>query len=143
APRHLLTALVWLGTAGFATAQQPADVSPRNLEPLPREFAARVYEDVEIMRRLLDQKLEPYAPVGLGSALAYINSQQCQNCHDTPAARHFLDFTNPIGTGRGTVVADIDRDGYPDLYVANEGGQLRWNLNFHGDWLAARHAWAP
>jgi hypothetical protein len=96
---------------------------------MPRESAARLYEDVEIMRRLLEQNLRSHLPAA-GTLLAF-TSQQCQKCHDS-STNLLLDLSN------GKIGANtLTNPRYSNSAVPN------WNALWHSavnrNWMSAHH----
>ena len=93
--------------------------------------APRMYEDIEIMRRLLIGKLASFSQ-GPGHAGGFTPSNFISGL--TPAGTFTQDL-NIIGEslGGGAALLDYDNDGYPDLFISNGQSGLRTLYRNKGD----------
>src|SRR5205807_3120108 len=100
--------------------QQPAQVLSRVAAgPPPPSTSQKMYEDVEIMRRIINRKL------GLWPGLIALNTKNCTVCHDVSGShvgqdpelvrRLSLDLFGTL-----PAVADFAGDDWLDVFVAND-----------------------
>jgi hypothetical protein len=100
---------------------------------MSREQAARVYEDVEIMRRLLEHKIQSQVPAAHSSLLGWIGVQQCQNCH-APANSLWLDWSNvKPGTHPNEILLN------PHVPANMRNWTAVWNTAVNRNWLPVSH----
>jgi hypothetical protein len=114
--RHILRLVLTLCllVSARAAAQAPAPIA----RDQNSSRQAQMYEDVEIMRRLLNGKLQRYGASGVAANAAWKNS--CMACHDTVH-------------GTGAAVLDYDNDGWLDLFVTNaHGGHVLYRNEGNG-----------
>jgi tetratricopeptide (TPR) repeat protein len=94
----------WLLTPGLLLAQTGQAPAPAR----PPVQGKQMYEDIEIMRRILNRKL------GTWPSLIALN-QRCTACHN-PGITLFKN----VGDTAGLAVGDFDNDGRLDILVLND-----------------------
>lgn len=86
-----------------------------------------MYEDIEIMRRLLNGKLPGFSAAATIRAQALVNGT-CTKCHQP-------------NLGIGAALIDVGKDGRPDLFVTNPHGSSQLYPNV-GTSIGTGVAWA-
>jgi hypothetical protein len=119
----------------MAPAQGEGDGSPPNPESRPRAASARVYEDVEIMRRLLDQKIQSQVPARYSYLPAWADARYCQSCHE-PATAPYREWSRYLTTNQPSgVVNEI----YLNPHTNNATWLNMWSTAVNRNWVAAHH----
>jgi uncharacterized membrane protein YraQ (UPF0718 family) len=94
----------------------PAPAASADSSPLPADGATTVWQQGVV--RLAEAALQPRSAAG---ALPFARaSGHSIGLQDYPPM--LLDFEEPFAQGRGIAAADFDRDGWPDLALANNQG---------------------
>src|SRR5262249_27042138 len=133
----ILLTVTLLPTALLAQPQRKSDQNPAEANPSAK--ARAMYEDIEIMRRVLIR--------GLGTRSIVFKLSQCTVCHTANTAffdadrgsgvsvvetRRSAVLFNDVSQQSGVTLADVDLDGVVDLYVSNgshpHGGMTSFSL---------------
>ncbi len=118
----------WLLAPGLALAQPGPGAPPPAQPPMSVEGRAQMYEDIEILRRLLDARLvDEYPPARQTARVAMNDCARCHGGDPRTSGKLPTPFYQKLTRNPDPNVAN--GMGEDSFWVDNDNGTLRWWIN--------------